>query len=385
MTGSGSDWDPRDPAVLRDQIAAYDAVRERAPVAHSAFLGWSVMRHADALAVLEDHVTFSSRVSVNTAVPNGLDPPEHAPYRAVVNRSFAMDRVAAFEPELRSIAVEVLEAALEGAEAIEVMASIAEPFAARAQCAYLGWPHEVADALRAWAADSARATLARDPAELARVAARFDAIIVEMLDQRRAADGDAPHTLTGWLLEQRVDGAPLSDATLVSMLRNWTAGELGTIAAAVGIVTEFLARRPDLQEHLRTAPEARQGAMDEILRLDAPLIANRRRTTRPVTLQGRHIPADAPVTILWPAAQRDPVAMPEPAEYRSDRDPRRNLLYGRGPHACPGEGLARLELGVILDELFRALPALSLAPDRVPARASYPAGGFREVWIAGRA
>ncbi|HZL06098.1 MAG TPA: cytochrome P450, partial [Coriobacteriia bacterium] len=36
-----SDWDPRSQAVLEDQIAAYDELRGRCPVAHSEFLGWS--------------------------------------------------------------------------------------------------------------------------------------------------------------------------------------------------------------------------------------------------------------------------------------------------------------------------------------------------------
>jgi len=33
------DWDPKSDAVLRDQRAAYDEMRERCPVAYSDFLG----------------------------------------------------------------------------------------------------------------------------------------------------------------------------------------------------------------------------------------------------------------------------------------------------------------------------------------------------------
>lgn len=348
MTDPDPDWDPRDESVLGDQVAAYDELRERCPVAHSRFLGWSVLRHEDALAVLGDHETFSSRVSEHLAVPNGMDPPEHTAYRAVVDRCFTPELVGSFEPELRAIAAGIVADALAGAEGVdgadevEVMSAIAEPFAARAQCAYLGWPTEVATALQEWSADSARATLARDRAELSRVAERFDRIIVGVLDRQRATgpdgpvgpDGpagrDDPTTLTGRLLAERVDGAPLTDAVLVSMVRNWTAGELGTIAAAVGIIAAFLARRPDVQRLLRTDPDLRGWAVDEILRLEAPLIANRRRTTRPVGIGGRTIAEGEPVTILWPAVQRDPMAHADATEFRLDRDPAGNQLYGRG-------------------------------------------------------
>jgi hypothetical protein len=33
------DWDPKSDAVLRDQCAAYDEMRERCPVTYSDFLG----------------------------------------------------------------------------------------------------------------------------------------------------------------------------------------------------------------------------------------------------------------------------------------------------------------------------------------------------------
>jgi cytochrome P450 len=379
-TAEGWDWDPRDASVQQDQVAGYDAAREAWSLARSDSMGWSVLRHEDALTVLQDPETFSSRVSTHVAVPNGMDPPEHTAYRAIVDRTFTPERVRSFEPELRALVQDLL-ATVTGDTEVEVMAAIGEPFAARAQCAYLGWPLETATALQDWAAGSARATASGDRLELARVAERFDRIIVGVLDRQRAAGPEAPATLTAALLDERIDGAPLSDATLVSMLRNWTAGELGTIAAAAGIIVAHLAQDQALQEELRADADRRQAAMDELLRLEAPLIANRRRTTRSVTLQGRAIPADAPVSILWPAVQRDPRAIPEPTRYRADRDPALNLLYGRGPHACPGEGLARLELGVLFDELFRVLPAFELVPGATPPRATYPSGGFTEVRI----
>jgi cytochrome P450 len=381
---SGWDWDPREASVQRDQVAAYDEMRERCPVAHSQFLGWSVLRHEDVVRVLDDHEHFSSRVSARRALPSGMDPPEHTAYRAVVDRCFSPELVASFEPQLREIAVNTVAAAVAGTDEVEVMSAIAQPFAAQALCAYLGWPIDAGTPLQVWAADSARATRTRDGAQLSRAAERFDRIIVEMLQQQRSAGPDGSDTVTGRLLAETVDGVPLTDAQMVSMLRNWTVGELGTIAAAVGIVAEFLARRPDIQHLLRSSPDLRESAIDEMLRLEAPLIANRRRTTGPVVLRGRMIPADEPVTILWPSAQRDPRVISEPTVFRLDRDPDRNLLYGRGPHACPGEGLARMQLGVLLEELLRLVPAFSRTPGTAPGRAAYPAGGFTDVRITWR-
>ena len=56
-----ADWDPRAQPVLDDQIAAYDELRARCPVAHSEFLGWSVLRHDDVVRVLHDPQTFATQ------------------------------------------------------------------------------------------------------------------------------------------------------------------------------------------------------------------------------------------------------------------------------------------------------------------------------------
>lgn len=373
------DWDPGNGDVLADQVAAYDALRERCPVARSQVHGWSLLRHADSLAAVTDPGSYSSRVSTRVAVPNGMDGAEHEAFRAVVDGCFTPEQVGAFEPELRALTHELVGAVLAAPRPVEIMGSLGEPYAARSLCAYLGWPGSAADALRRWADDSEQATRARDRSRLDQVAADFDAIIVAELDRVRAAGSGASGTVTSTLLGEQVDGRALTDSELVSILRNWTAGELGTIAAAVGIVVEFLSRRPDVQQLLHAEPGLRQAAMDEMLRLEAPLIANRRRTTRELEVSGRTIPADARVTILWPAAQRDPDAFPDPTSFRLDRPAADNLLYGRGPHYCPGEGLSRLQLGVMLDVLLERLPPFDAAG--APERAHYPAGGFARVRI----
>ena len=77
-------------------------------------------------------------------------------------------------------------------------------------------------------------------------------------------------------------------------MRNWTVGELGTISASVGILAHYLAERPDLQQQLRQQPSLLPAAIDEILRIHAPLIANRRVATRAAEVGGREIaPASA--------------------------------------------------------------------------------------------
>lgn len=375
-----AEWDPCGEAFVANQARAYDDLRHRCPVAYSNRHGWSILRHADVVAVLHDPAAFSNRVSQHVAVPNGMDAPQHTAFREVVDRCFAPADVAAFRPAAQRLAADVLDLALATGPVVDVMAEIAEPYAARSQCEYLGWPADVADALQEWAAGSASATASGDRDRLARVAAEFDAIISVQLDRARASGRQ--QTVTERLVAERLGGQPLADADLVSMLRNWTAGELGTIAAAVGIVVAHLAADPRTTELLRSRPELRQVAMDEMLRLDTPLLTNRRRTTQAFEVAGQQIPADAKVTIVWPAAQRDPSAFDDATSFRLDRDRSANLLYGRGPHYCPGEGLARVELGAFAEEWLAKVSEVGV---RTSERAQYPSGGYRRLVVELRA
>lgn len=365
-----SDWDPRSEAVQRDPLAAYDAMRETQPVACSEFLGWSVFRHADVLCVLHDPATFSSQVSRHLSVPSGMDPPAHTHFRTLIEPFFSESRMDAFAPICRGIVRELLESARAG-RALEWMDEVAVPLAVRVQCAFLRWPASMHAELRNWVEKNHAAIFAGDREQLANLADQF----VEAIRSVHRGRSDGIADVTGELLRAQVDGRPLRELELVSILRNWTAGEVGTLSAAAGILMRYLAANPEVQQIVRDEPQRLPYAIEEILRIEGPLISNRRVTTTPVELYGRRIDAGETITVIWPAANRDPRAFDEPTRFRWDRDPSKNLLWGAGIHVCPGAPLARLQLRLVMEELLAA--TVRLEPGSAsPKRATYPAGGY---------
>jgi cytochrome P450 len=160
-----------DAAGELDPIATWDAQRRSCRVARSDDGAWQVHGHSEALMVLLDHQGFSNRVSVHVAIPNGMDPPEHGRYRELVDRYFTAEAMAAFEPACRRIAAELVDELVEHGGG-EVMAALAEPFAVRAQCAFMGWPDETRTTLLEWQDANQRATRARDREATATVAPR---------------------------------------------------------------------------------------------------------------------------------------------------------------------------------------------------------------------
>lgn len=369
------DWDPTSGVVQSDQLAAYDDMRERHPLAYSDFLGWSLFRHADVVRVLNDHRTFSNAVSRHLSVPNGMDPPGHTGYRRLVEGYFGPDRLAAFEPQCREIATR-LARSLPGRDEVEFVGAFAGTFAVQVQCAFLGWPTEVHESLRSWTQNNRAATLSRDRAAMARIAAEFEEFVDGLLRSRRASSAPAADDIVASLLRERLDGQPLRDDVIASILRNWTVGEVGTISTSVGILAHYISEHADLQRQLRAQPSLLLAAIDEILRIHGPLVVNRRITTCPVSIGGRAMQAGERISLNWIAANRDGRVFEDPDAFRLDRDPAANLLYGAGIHVCPGAALARMEMRVAMEALLEHTGGVELIADKPPTNAVYPGSGF---------
>mgnify|MGYP001172818183 CR=1 FL=1 len=374
MTTTPPQWDPQAPEVQRDQRAAYDRLRERCPLAHSESQHWSVLRHAEVMRVLDDHATFSSAVSAHPAVPNGYDQPEHTQYRRALDPFFAPERMARFEPVCRALSSATVQEALALGGELEITQEFALPFAVRVQSAFLGWPTLLQDELLGWLRRSHAATRSGDRAQTSAVAQEFE----DLVERVRQARRDAPPTqdVSSELMHTRVDGRLLDLRELASVLRNWTVGEVGTIAASIGILMHWLASHPDWQQRLREQLALLPTAIDEVLRIDGPLVSNRRITTRATELGGCPLPAGSRLSVNWIAANRDPRVFGDPDEFRMDRDPGLNLLYGAGIHVCPGAPLARLELRVLMQELLARTTRIALAAGHAPTRAVYPDAGY---------
>lgn len=376
------DWDVRSDEVQRNQLAAYDRLRESHGVARSEALGTSVLRHADVLAVVRDHARFSSVVSSHVAVPNGMDPPQHTIYRTLIDPYFAPERVAAMRPVYEAVAQALLAQARQAhtQAPFDFIAECALPYAARTQCAFLGWPQALEGELAAWIAQHHQASLAQDRARLGELGLQFEALIDRMLDERSGTGDVAVRDATEALMHEVVDGQPLARGAIASILRNWTVGEIGTIAASVGIIAQWLATHPALQQRLRGEPALQPEAIEEMLRLHGPLVVNRRVARCPVRLGGHAFEAGERVTVHWTSANRDPRVFEAPDEFRFGRDQGQNLLYGAGIHVCPGAPMARVQLAVWLRALLGATSAIAPAEADQPLDyARYPAMGFARL------
>lgn len=338
--------------------------------------------HAAVTAAAQDPVTFSSRTSRHLQIPNGMDGDEHATWRAFIDQWFTPERVEALAPQLGHVARELVADLLGDADdapgrAFDAVGDLGRPFAVRATCAWLGWPTELEGELLAWMATHDAATRSGEHARTAAAAAEYDTIIRRLTELRRGAGEEAPDDVTTELVRARVDGRALEDEEIVAVLRNWTAGDLSSVALCVGVLLRSLADSPAVQRDIRSRlddPAALDRAIDELLRIDDPFVSNRRLVTRDVEVDGVELHEGERAVLRWVDANRDPQHFTDPEHYDPEGHARDNLVYGTGPHVCPGRGLSTLELRVVLTEVLTATAWLE--PGAGGVRQESPLGGW---------
>lgn len=370
-------------ATGRDMRAYTDELRPRHGVVRNVHGEWVLLTHKLVVQAALNDEQFSSAVSRYLQVPNGMDSAEHTAYREALDPFLTPEALASFHEGFRRVAADLV-ASLPKGVAVDAVSQVGVRFAVRAQSTWLGWPADLEDRLVNWVAENHAATRSGDPSRMRKVAESFDELIQSVLEPRRGAaqEGDADD-VTAQLMQTKVSGRPLTDAEIVSVLRNWTGGDLGSIAQCIGVLVHYLATHPAVQDQLRAGlPDAEFDAIiDEILRIDDPFLSNRRMTTCPVTIGGVALPQGARVKLNWTSANRDEAVFGDPDAMDPARNADRNLVYGIGRHACPGRLLATLEMRIALQELLTATSSIALDPRQPAERAGSPVGGWAKVMI----
>ena len=377
MTAYSPDNDASSEEDLRSLT---DRLRPKQAIIQNDDGEWELLRYRDVSAVALDDKRFSSQVSRFLQIPNGLDGEQHHQFRTLIDRYLSESALTPFLPLFKQVAAELI-ATLPKHTPIDAVSDIGAVFAVRAQCAWLGWPATLEPQLLQWMRDNHAAARSKDDKQLAQVAQDFDDIILSVVQPRRSAPHRLADDVTSQLCREQINGRLLTEAELVSILRNWTGGDLSSLALCVGVIVAHLLHHPKQTAALKNANDSElEKVIDEVLRLDNPFSANRRVTTCPVTIAGQALPEGTRVRLNWISANRDEQVFNNnefaPHEHRPD-----NVVYGLGKHVCPGRLLATWQLRIAIKALLQSVNTITLAPQQMLERERPPLGGYHKVPI----
>ncbi len=339
---------------------------------------WAVTRYADVVQVSRDPDTFHSAPSTNIGdIPEeiaewlgsmiNMDAPKHTKLRLIVNRGFTPRQVAKIEQSVRDQAREIVDRVAPLGEC-DFVTDIAAALPLQIICDMMGIPR--ADTKHIF--------------ELTNVILGVgDPEYVQTIEQLMAA-GMELFQYGLQLAEDRLAN-PRDDITTTLMhaevedehgeQHRLTTSELGsfflllvvagneTTRNAISHGLLALTNHPDqrriwLDDFETVSPTA----VEEIVRWATPVIHFRRTATRDVVVGGQEVKAGEKVVMFYNSANRDERAFPDPYNFDVRRTPNEHVGFGAGgPHFCLGANLARREIKVMFEELFKRLPDIEVS------------------------
>jgi cytochrome P450 len=340
---------------------------------------WALTRYADVMQVSRDPDAFHSAPTTTiTDMPANIaewlgsminmDAPKHTKLRLIVNRGFTPRQIARIEESVRVQATEIVDRVAPMGEC-DFVTEIAAALPLQIICDMMGIPREDMPQIFEW---TNKILGVGDPEyvntmeELMGAGMGLFQYGLALADDRVASPRD---DITTTLMQAEIedeDGVhKLTSSELGSFFLLLVAAGNETTRNAISHGMKALTDYPDERATWTTDFEGvSPTAVEEIVRWATPVINFRRTATRDNVIAGQEIKSGDKVVMFYNSANRDDAVFDDPYRFDVTRTPNEHVGFGAGgPHFCLGANLARREIRVMFEELFRRLPDIEVTGD----------------------
>jgi len=356
-----------DPQETMNPYEGFKLLRDHAPVTQLEADGpWQVARHADVHAILRDHETFSSEVSIRPPEERGApsmlfsDPPIHNRLRKLVSVAFKPGQIQLQEQQIRSRCNALLDAMPTDTE-LDLVQVLAAPLPVMVIAEMLGVEDGDMATFKAWSdeifSNIGEILFGTPSAESERAAQEMNAYFLQRINDIRRHPREH---LLGQLVATETEDGKLDDEELLSFCRLLLIAGNETTTGLITASARIFHEEPDTLIQLKQNPQLAKNFVEEALRFYSPFSATVRRTTKDVEIAGQAIAAGELVIPLLASANRDERVFEAPDTFRLDRSPNPHLGLGFGIHVCLGAHLARLEGKIVVEQMAERYRGIEL-------------------------
>jgi cytochrome P450 len=333
---------------------------------------WVLTRHADILTASKQPEIYSSAAGITLldapaefneffSSMIAMDDPRHARLRRIVSAGFTPRMLKQLEDSVSEVASAIVDDIQERGT-VDFVVDVAAALPLKIVCDLMGIPESdfqfVFDRTNVilGVSDPEYRPEDVDPlTALLTAGAELAELMTSVADSKRGGDGT---DLTSQLINADLGDDQLTQADLNSFFILLVVAGNETTRNAISWGLKYLTDNPDQRAAWAADFDGlAKGAVEEIVRLAAPVTYMRRTALVDTELNGVSIAEGDKVALYYYAANRDPEVFEDPLRFDIRRDPNHHVGFGGpGPHFCLGAHLARREITVMFRELFSRLP-----------------------------
>jgi camphor 5-monooxygenase len=324
---------------------------------------WIALR-GDVLAeVQSDHERFSSKIIIlpksvgehHALIPTTIDPPEHRPYRKLLNDSMSLQIVKGMHGQIRDAAIDLIEG-FRAKGRCDFTAGYARQFPIRIFMSMVAIPMADAPNIQMWAECMTRPN-PPIPFETARQA--FFDYLDPVITERRVNPGV---DMISQIVTADIHGRKLNHEEALALTTQVLIAGVDTVVNFLSFALLHLARDPEARAELAANPDGIMAATHELFRRFGLVIIAR--TVRDdIEFRGVSLKAGELVCIPTQVHGLDETINACPMEVDFTRKRGRHSAFGSGPHMCPGQELARAEVAITIEEWLKRIPDFRVAGD----------------------
>ena len=306
-----------------------------------------------------------------------MDNPDHQLYRSLTQKWFAPPNLESLKKDIRNIAKEYVNKMVDHGNECDFAKDVAIFYPLRVIMSILGVPKEDEPRMLRLTQElfgGRDEDMIRDESETSSesntITDFFEYFNALTEDRRKNPTNDVSSVIANAKINNEQLGHLEAMSYYVIIA---TAGHDTTSSSTAGGILALI-ENPDQLLKLKNNPSLMTSAVEETIRWVTPVKNFFRTATQNYDLKDREIKKDDSILLCYPSGNRDEEIFDDPFKFKVDRSPNRHLAFGHGAHLCLGKYLAKIEMEIFYEELFKKIDNIQLNGEPEWVKASFVSG-----------
>ena len=306
-----------------------------------------------------------------------MDNPDHQLYRSLTQKWFAPPNLESLKKDIRNIAKEYVNKMVDHGNECDFAKDVAIFYPLRVIMSILGVPKEDEPRMLRLTQElfgGRDEDMIRDESETSSesntITDFFEYFTALTEDRRKNPTNDVSSVIANAQINNEQLGHLEAMSYYVIIA---TAGHDTTSSSTAGGILALI-ENPEQLSKLKNNPSLMTSAVEETIRWVTPVKNFFRTATQNYDLKDRKIKKDDSILLCYPSGNRDEEIFDDPFQFKVDRSPNRHLAFGHGAHLCLGKYLAKIEMEIFYEELFKKIDNIELNGEPEWVKASFVSG-----------